>query len=251
MATVLPSEYLGMNHTQAWRYTLTALLVAIFMEYSVIFIFYQTACTINNYYYLENFIKFTFEKNKVKVKPATIWAHVIIGLVPLLIKFCASSIHSKIFQGCKLRHNKVIPLYQNTTIDSKVFLNVSDYLQKNFNPVKIAVEKDIELENVDNNSLHSECNENMEENNPGISGINTILQRTDNETDNELAEIKTNTILSDKSQVVNINEIQLKNLDFQPETIVRCPSNLEPRREFERSRILELNESDPNKGRTI
>ncbi len=248
MATVLPSEFLSMNHTQAWRYTLTALLVAIILEYSVIFIFYQTACTLNNYYYLENFIKFTFERTKVKVKPATIWAHVTIGIVPLIIKFCASSFQSKIFQGCKLRHNKVIPLYQNTTIDSKVFLNVSDYLQKNFRPVKIAVEKDIELENVDGDTLHSEHNENLEENKPGISGIDFRLQRIDNETTSELTEIKTSTFLSDKSQVVNINEIQLKNLDFQPETIVRCPSNLEPRREFERSRILELDENDPNKG---
>ncbi len=233
MATVLPTEYLSMNHNQAWRYTFIGLIVAISLEYFVIIIFYQTACTLNNYYYLENFVKFTIKMDKIKVKPATIWAHVSVGLVPLLIKFCASSYKNKNFQSHKLRYNRILPLYQTTTIDSKVFVNTSDHLQKNLRPVKISIEDDIELENVDQSDLKNDLS-------------------LEDETNDEMPEVDTRRLSCDTSQGVDLNEIQVNHLDLQPEgAIVRSPSNLEPRREFERSRKEAIEENNTNKGTTV
>ncbi len=157
MAAVLPTEYLSMNHSKAWKLTLSTIVAAVVVEYSIILLLYQTTCTKFNTHFILTFHKFHFDNDAIEFreKPATMWAHATSGAIPLSIKFAVFLWKKKRFQGRRIRNNVVVPLYQCKQSDRKAFLNISEYIQKNFNPVQVSNERDIDLVDTDRGDLNS------------------------------------------------------------------------------------------------
>ena len=147
MAAVLPTAYLSMNHIKAWKLTLSTIVAAVVVEYAIILLLYQTTCTKFNKDFILTFHKFNFENDAIefKEKPATMWAHATSGAIPLSVKFAVFLWKKKRFQGRRIRNNVVVPLYQCKQSDRKAFLNISEYIQKNFSPVQVSNERVIDL----------------------------------------------------------------------------------------------------------
>ena len=155
MAAVLPTEYLSMNHSRAWKLTLLTMVLAVVVEYSTFLLLYQTTCTKFNTNFILTFKKFNIISDAIefKEKPATMWAHAASGVIPITVKFIVFLWKKKRFQGKRIRNNIVVPLYQCKQTDSKTFLNISEYTKKNFNPVQLSIERDIDLVDTDKNDM--------------------------------------------------------------------------------------------------
>ena len=161
MAAVLPTAYLSMNHIKAWKLTLSTIVAAVVVEYAIILLLYQTTCTKFNKDFILTFHKFNFDIDRIefKEKPATMWAHATSGVIPLSVKFAVFLWKKKRFQGRRIRNNVVVPLYQCKESNRKAFLNISEYIQKNFNPVQVTNERVIDLVDTDKGGLNKSINQ--------------------------------------------------------------------------------------------